>query len=745
MTGPRISSPGWWRAPAFVVWVALLTFIAALAMFSAFMFYDDEGYVLISLRNYAEHGGLYREVYTQYGPFPFVLYHLLHLGGLPFTHVAGRLVTLAAWTGAAVACGAVVWQVTRSFFTTLAVLAGTFIYLWIMVSEPTHPGGLIALLVAIAAALGYRCLARGQNEAWAALVGVVAGALVLTKINVGGFVVLAALAWIGLHYAAAGVRRWAPLLVAAGGILVPLALMRPMLGIGWVQTYALIFATTAIASAVATARAAASAATGRTLGWAVAGGTAAGLAVVGAVLFRQTSLADVFAGVVLNPLRHPAAFNLRYVWPAGSATWAVVSVLLLVAAALATRPAPRLVATAIAGMRLATAAGLVFALFTFPTASPDRLVFGYGAPCLWLFLWPLPGAHAAHRPALAWLAWLWLGQYLHAFPVAGSQIAWGTFLALPIVAIGAHEAVTWLIKQYRSPSALIPRPAFVAGQCLLAALALGLGWRFSSLGQRYLEGSDLGLPGAEIIRLPNESAAVFRLLAANAHAHGDLLFSEPGMFSLNLWTGRPTPTLANTTHWFSLLAADRQEAIIRILAAHPDVCIIRQRDHIDFLTRRSFAPAGPLHDYIAAEFESAFSIDGFEFCVRRGRRIEPLLLGRFELISEIHGQPNTVLRLRLQTPHAINVSRMELTAPQVPGVPALVLDGTNAQVALTATDPAGPATGPGQATAWPFRIEGTRDISIRFDRFALPQPVAGGLFTLHDSDGTTVALARVAR
>lgn len=729
----------------FAVGAALLTFGAALAMFSAFMFYDDEGYVLISLRNYAEHGGLYREVYTQYGPFPFVLYHLLHLGGMPFTHVAGRLVTLAAWTGAALACSAVVWQVTRSFFTTLAVLAGTFAYLWIMVSEPTHPGGLIALLVAVAAAGGYRFLARGQDAAWAALIGGVAGALVLTKINVGGFVVLAALAWIGLHHAAAGVRRWAPFAVAVGAILVPLALMRPMLAIGWVQTYAVIFATTAIAAAVTTARATAPVATGRTLGWAVAGGTAVCLAVIGAVLLRQTSLADVFTGVILNPLRHPAAFNLRYVWPAGSAVWAVVSLAMLVAAALAARPAPRVAATAVAGLRLAAAAGLAFALFTFPSASPDRLVFGYGAPCLWFFLWPLPGAHAAHRPAYAWMAWLWLGQFLHAFPVAGSQIAWGTFLALPIAAIGAHEAMSWLIKQYRAPSALIPRPVRVAGQCLLAALALGLGWRFSSLGQRYLDGSDLGLPGAEIIRLPSESSALFRLLAANATAHGDLLFSEPGMFSLNLWAGRPTPTLANTTHWFSLLAADQQQAIIRALAAHPHACIIRQRDHIDFLTRRSFAPAGPLHDYLAAEFAPAFSLDDFEFCVRRGRQIEPLLLGRFELVSEARGQPNTVLRLRLQTPQPVSVSRVELTAPEVPGAPVLVFDATSAQVGLAAVNPAAPAMGPGPTARWPFQLEDTMDLSIHFDRFDLPRPVAGGLITLFGPDGNAVALARLRR
>jgi len=477
----------------------------------------------------------------------------------------------------------------------------------------------------------------------------------------------------------------------------------------------------------------------------VAGGTAVCLAVIGAVLLRQTSLADVFTGVILNPLRHPAAFNLRYVWPAGSAVWALVSLVLLVAAVLAARPAPRVVATAVAGLRLAAAAGLAFALLTFPAASPDRLVFGYGAPCLWFFLWPLPGAHAAHRPAYAWMAWLWLGQFLHAFPVAGSQIAWGTFLALPIVAIGAQEAVAWLIKQYRAPSALIPRPVLVAGQCLLAALALGLGWRFSSLGERYLEGSDLGLPGAEIMRLPSESSALFRLLAANATAHGDVLFSEPGMFSLNLWTGRPTPTLANTTHWFSLLASDQQQAIIRVLAAHPNACIIRQRDHIDFLTRRSFAPAGPLHDYITTEFAPAFSLDDFEFCVRRGRQIEPLLLGRFELVSEASGQPNTELRLRLQTPQPVSVSRVELTAPEVPGAPALVFDATNAQVGLATVDPAVPATGPGQMAAWPFRIESTTDLAIRFDRFDLPQPVAGGLITLFGPDGNVVALARLRR
>ena len=96
-------------------------------MFSAFMFYDDEGYVLISLRNFAEHGHLYRDVFSQYGPFPYVFYYLLHLLGLPLTHMVGRTITLLAWSGAAVSCALLARTATRSIAAQLAVLAAVFV------------------------------------------------------------------------------------------------------------------------------------------------------------------------------------------------------------------------------------------------------------------------------------------------------------------------------------------------------------------------------------------------------------------------------------------------------------------------------------------------------------------------------------------------------------------------------------------------------------------------------------------
>lgn len=733
---------GWWRTLVFTAVAAAFTAGAGLVMFSAFMYYDDEGYVLISLKNFAEHGSLYREVYSQYGPFPFVFYYVLHALGLPFTHIAGRLITLAAWAGCALGCAAIVRQATRSFVLTLATLAAVFPYLWIMVSEPSHPGGLIALAVAAAAALGHHWILRGTVPAWAAIAGAVAAALALTKINVGGFVVLSALAWIFLHHENDRVRRAAPWALLAGCVAVPAVLMRPMLGIGWVQTFALIFACASIAAVLVIALEPSPRAGWRTLGTCIVSGALVAVVVLGIVFARGTTPLDLLKGVLIAPLQQPAAFNLRYTWSTGAEIFAGASLLGCLIALVLRRRGNASVDVSIAILRLLAAAGAIYAVLRYPQTSPDRVVFGYGGACVWLFLWPLPSEEVAKRAARAWVALLALGQFLHAFPVAGSQIAWGTFLTLPLAAIGAHDAVTWLKTRF-------PLPARASRQLALTGIAGGvaltgtLGWRFSEAAERYRDGSDLALPGAEFLRLPTEATALFRLLATNATAHGDLLFSEPGMFSFNLWTGLPAPTLANVTHWFSLLSAGRQQAIIRALEAHPGTCIIRQRDHINYLTRRSFAPAGPLHDYIAQNFSPAFVLDDFEFCVRRGRQIDPLLLGQMHVLSETSGEDNTALTLRLLLPAGHSIARIEVTSSRVPNSARLVFDATNAHLEITPTDLRGAPKAQPRAAAWPFQLEGPATVTVRFDRFTQPRPIAGALITLRGPSGDEVALARL--
>ncbi len=745
MTDPAASSRrAFGGTLTLAVATAALTVAAAFVMCSAFMYYDDEGYVLLSLKNFAEHGGLYHEVYSQYGPFPFVSYWLLHKLGVPITHLTGRLVTLIAWAGTAVACAALVRQITRSLIVSVAVLTTVFAYLWIMANEPAHPGGLISVLLAVAAALGHRWLAEERFSAWGWLSGAAAAALLLTKINVGGFAALSMLSWLLLHSRHDAVRRWAPAVLIAGATLVPLALMRPLLNLQWVQTYALVFSCSAIATVVAVASRSPARAGRREWGAALAGGALTTALVLGTVFARGTSPREVIEGILLAPLKQPSSFSLRYLWPAGMGTFAVASLLGCAVAWWLRRRGVRTVDPAVAILRLAATSAVAWALVSFPETSPDRLVFGFAAPCIWIWLWPLPGAVPAAIAARTWLALLCVGQFLHAFPVAGSQVAWGTFLVLPLATLSGWEAAGYLRSHFAAGTRFWPAATVIARGAVVA-LTLLVGARFAEVAARYRDGSDLELPGLELVRLPAQSTAVFRLLTLNAVAHADVLFSEPGMASFNLWSGIPAPTLANATHWFSLLDEHRQQAIIRALEEHPKACVIVQRGHIDFLRQHGYAPTGVLHEYIAREFTPAFSIDGFEFCVRHGRKVEPLMVGEMQVLTAAAetGAENTVFKLRMVEPGRHAIARIDLTPVNASDGGRLSFHAGNARVESLPTDLRGLPLGAPKILSWPLEVQGAVTLSIHFDRSAQPRPVAGALITLRDAGGGEIGLARL--
>lgn len=716
-------------------------------MFSAFMFYDDEGYVLYSLRNFSEHGGLYREVYSQYGPFPFVLHHLVQLAGVPLTHTTGRIITLAAWGGAALLGALLAGRMARSLVARLAVLAGLFAYLWVMASEPTHPGGLIVLLTTFAAVLGHHWLERDRRRDWALLAGAVTAALLLTKINVGLFLAFAAGAWLLLQHRHDPVRRAAPAIVLLACAVLPLGLMRPLLGAEWVRNFALVWA----AGGAAVVLAAAASRQGRvgwgTFAWGALAAASVGGAVAVIALARGSSVADLVDGILLAPLRQPTTFSIRYLWAPGIGAVALLS-LGLAAVAAAWRRRGRAVDTPIAVARLVAALALAANLLRFPATSADYLTFGWLLPCLWVFAWPLSGEAERTSQARLWVILVLLGQCLHVFPVAGSQIAWGTLLALPIAAAGAWDAAAWLARRHGSPASA--RRWRVSGRVALlgaALFAVTVGWRFFDVGRRYDEGEYLGLPGAEALRLPAGSSAVFRLLTLNAVAHADVLFSEPGMFSFNVWSGVPAPTRANVTHWFSLLGPERQAEIAARLRAHPRAVVILHREHVDFLRRRGLAPKGPLHDLIAEEFEPVFSIDDFEFRVHRGRRLTPFLVGELRTRATEAGPAadgeNTLLTLPLLLPPGAPVARIEVsTPPGGPGGP-LRLDAGNARVELTRLSPRGEPLGPPASAAWPLQIPGPTALAVYYHRDGRPRPEPKATITLRDATGAEIGLGRL--
>ncbi|MDB6128750.1 MAG: hypothetical protein JWM35_2646 [Verrucomicrobia bacterium] len=736
-----------------ILGAAALTVAAGLMSFSTFMLYDDEGYVLFSLRNFVEHGGLYRDVYTQYGPFSYVVYFFLHVLGMPLTHMAGRLLTLFSWSAAASLSGWAVWRVTRHSACALVTLSAVFVYLWVMISEPNHPGGLIALLTSVIGLVGYLALASERWKTWAVLVGAGSAALVLTKINIGAFATLAAMSVILLHSRHDGVRKFFPWLLAAGLVLLPVALMRPLLGTPWIQTYAMLFAFAAVPVAGSLALAAAPRTGIPEWRNALLAGLAVVVVVLGVVFARGTTPSELVEGVVLGPLHHPGHFSLVFPWPAGAMAVASLSLALfaLAFAALQTGRVDRVTLdSAIAALRLVAVLALALALWQFPNVSPDNLVFAFGLSALWVFLWPLTGEANNSVIARGWLGLLVLGQWLHAFPVPGSQIAWGTFLVIPLAAIGAWQAAAWIVERH-SRIFTVARAQLLDLflTVMLVMVAVVSGNRLGQIGARYLDSRSLELPGAEALRLPDSTTALYRLLVFNANAHGDMLFSLPGMFSFNLWTDLPAPTLANVTHWFSLLDDAQQNAIISSLAKHPRAVVIVQQDHIDFLRQRNLMPSGLLYDYIQAEFETAFMIDGFQFRVRRGRKIAPLQTAEV-FQSKPAGKtaaasPDTLIKLQLLLPSDQSVASIEVARMDDHRTPPLVLNATNARIEVTSIDLAGAAHGQPEARTFPFTLRGPAEVAVYFDRGGRGISAIQSFFVVRNAAGAELALVRIRR
>lgn len=609
--------------PRLLLLVAVAGLLAACGywlMFTQFMVYDDEGYVLSSLRDYFAHGGLYTQVYSQYGPFLYVLYHALHaIFGVAFDNETGRLLTLFYWWAASALAAFFTWRQTRSAIATAATAVLTFGALLIMINEPVHPGGLLAFLSALGAVGGAWAIERGRDRWFAGLAGIVAAAMLLTKVNVGAFFLVAAGSWLALASPRPGLARASLWLAAIGSLLLPLWLMQRLWPAPWVATFCLVFSCAALSLLLLLQRGRTPARDWRPGGIGLAAAAATATAVLGAAWLRGTPLADLWQGIVVAPLRQPLVYAHAVNWPPAAP---ILSVLLLGLAAWTYSRRAGSPGGVVAALRWIALGGL---LALTPKAIENRLVyacFDYGPAVAWLMAVPLLGAATAPAArARAWVAWVFVWQTLHAYPVAGSQMGWGAFLIVPLALTGGHEALRFWSER---------RPAWrrrltAAGLALLAGgalVVLGIVTRLSTL--RFFHDEPLGLHGTGPLRLTEDMTSLYRIMDRNIRAHGDLLFSYPGMFSLNIWSERPAPTTANVTHWFSLLDEDRQAAIVRRLEADPRAVVIVQSYLINYLVYHGYPPRGPLQHYLLQQFTPAFRIDTFEFWVHRGRTIAPL-------------------------------------------------------------------------------------------------------------------------
>jgi hypothetical protein len=636
----------WLEASVWLLLLLGLGFLGKIMMSTTFMTYDDEGYVLYSVIKFCDGHALYTEVFSQYGPSFFLFYKALHLvTGLVYTHDVGRWLTLCYWLASAGFLGLLTRRLGGSAITSWFAMIMGFLVLIKNVCEPFHPGAPLALLSILAAWAGAECVLRGKHRLMGILVPALGTLMLLTKINVGIFLMCAwGSWWLWNSYADHPRGKIAGWLLALIIPLLAMTLMRAHLSTEWGAAFALTFAAGALALGIQiwTRR---PEKTDRTdWSWLITS-AAIVVAVVLIMWILGTSPGELWHGVVVAPLKHPGV----YAAPAPT-TWpsAAITLLSLIASLAILKKAPSPLRTSLIVIARLAAVGSFFYIATRGDGwtKLDQFTLTWGpASAVWL-LTPLHALPDRMSRARQWIGWVFVWQILHAYPVAGSQIGWGSVIWVPVIMLSLSDLVGLLKTRWKySP--------WLASAGLVWIVIMAVRPTVHNARLWWADSEQLNLPGAKTIYPPPAITKAIRVINTNLVQEAGMVVSMPGMLSFNIWSDRPAPIIANTTHWFSLLDDTRQNEMVRVLQDDPRAMLVFHRDLINFLAREGISPAGPLSDYLRKAFTPVIRVGPYDLCVKTGR-----VIPGYETFKERNGRitawiisdhPPSTVRLRSPT------------------------------------------------------------------------------------------------
>ncbi|MGH9597956.1 MAG: hypothetical protein ACRD3K_14275, partial [Edaphobacter sp.] len=273
---------------------------------TTFRSYDDEGYVLLSLKHYFAGGHLYTEVFSQYGPFYFFIQKgLFRLLQLPVNHDAGRLVTLICWLLSAGLAGYFIYRVSRNAVLASAAGLASMLLMRVVSDEPGHPQQIILPIFMLAC-----CASLSVEPNGMLLLGGLGAALFFTKINVGAFFFAAVALVLVCRFPAGRIRAIGAFFLLAYAVGLPLILMHRDLS-GWARGYCLVAivcgVTTFLAGLFTTPS---SPKPMRSVLYAIIGAVSASVLIVVGAMWEGMSLGTLLEGVLLAPLKHPGVFEI---------------------------------------------------------------------------------------------------------------------------------------------------------------------------------------------------------------------------------------------------------------------------------------------------------------------------------------------------------------------------------------------------------------------------------------------------
>jgi hypothetical protein len=622
---PQVPRPLVTLSLGYILLWAVTGLVAYLDVFSTFWQYDDEGFMMLTVKHFLDGYPLYNEIWTHYGPFYYLYKWVVHgVATVPLTNDGVRFVSIVMWLATASACSLVIFALSRSLSMTLLTYVMVFVHLRPpFIYEPGHAQELGVALIALSLLVSVLAK-KGKFNAMSAALGAACAALVLTKINVGVFLMVA-VALAGSLVIERGWLRVVALAAPAGALALPWGLMRARLSqphpapTYYYYYYCLIVSLSLVSLLlIAFRRRETLIGTRHCLVFLVSFTVVAG-SICAFVFLKGTSMQGIVKGLILAPNRLALMFARyhQFIHRSGVA-WALISIFLAGGYRLARRtadPDATSLTHLVALTKLALGGAIVFWSMQFILRSQYSLYMNYAMPVLWIAL--LPGVHGEH-PARSYFPRLVLVcvavlQTLQAYPVEGSQQAVGTVAIVLIGVLCIADGLEWL----RMLMSQVTRGRALWRAATLAALlpAVYSAFLHASLAYTtYKNTVPLGFPGAERVRTIPERAETYRLLVDALRTSSDTFLCTIGFNSLYFWTGKPAPNRKVITHDLRLFTDQEQHLMVRSLLDHPNAVVI---DHPGFFGPRD--PSIPLLQDIDREFKSWTHIGQFTLMIRKGR------------------------------------------------------------------------------------------------------------------------------
>jgi hypothetical protein len=594
--------PRWLVAGGAVVLFALAFSFAFHAMFAR-MLSLDEGYLMITIRGFLDGHALYDPLFTQYGP-AYYLYQWLARGLLhiPLTHDATRWLGIFHWLAASVVLGLAGRRLTGSSMGGLFAFALAVVHLSELANEPGHPQELVIVLTALGALAATRARAMFGPIEWLALI---TAGLFFTKINVGVFFGLALALALGCEIYGRYART-IKLLLLAGCLGIPFLLMRRHLGLEWCRSYGAVVA----------------AALGGTclLAWRHSGETpltrrdflkAAACFLIPAGLFAGFALVTGSApralldGLIITPLQMPALVLM----PLPISGLALFNGLVSLAVAVFfvwRQPAPKIAVL----LKTAYALAGAFVCIGKPVQQLALML-----PWVWLVLLPFRRTDEpmARLPfARLFLCFATGAEAMQAYPVAGTQIANGTFLLVLTYALCLNDALRNISLAKITDAFAKLRPTSQLGLQTSVVLALVVVFTnvwcdLPSVRRAYAAAAPLNLPGSKAVRMQPGAVALFQDLSHYLRTESDSFISYPCLNSLYFWTEQAPPTQLNGTGWLQFDPA-QQQRILDALLMHSRPRLVLPTKLVQSWSQQAPLLLRPLVDCVTQQCEAVTNI-----------------------------------------------------------------------------------------------------------------------------------------